>query len=107
MLERIHGVPRTSKKKLTDDLIACSEGASVENPNIRRLRIARLCNNLHGGPVVTMWDVGEMDDETVDFLLAMAFEFPEMQRVSQEGEQRRLTWLRSHSTYGKFGLLVN
>jgi hypothetical protein len=101
------GVSRASKKNLTDDLIAYSEGAPVENPNIRSLRIARLCNQLHGGPVVTMWDVGEMDDVTVDFLLAMAIQYPEMQRVSQENEQRRMSWLRSHSSYGKFGLLVN
>lgn len=68
--------------------------------------LAQLVNRLHGGAVVSAWDIGELDDVTIDVFRGLVEELPTMQRTHQEWERRRAAWLAQHPTYRQFGLEV-
>lgn len=68
--------------------------------------LAQLINGAHGGGVVSAWDIGELDDVTIDVFRGLAEQLPAMQRTHQEWGRRRAEWLAQHPTYRRYGLEV-
>jgi hypothetical protein len=84
-----------------------ARGAPVQHAELRRLRLAQMINRLHGGAVVSLWDLGDLDGPAEDLIFAVAVDLPKRQASAAEIERQRMTWLKSHPQYGEFGLLVN
>lgn len=98
-------LPGPRKKSLIDALEGLARGAPVQHDMLRRLRLAQTINRLHGGAVVSLWDLDDLDRATEDFFMAYALDYPRMQRRVAAAEQQRMTWLRAHPQYGQHGLL--
>lgn len=64
-----------------------SAGGETSDPFFSRLMIAQVINRLHGGAVVSAWDVDMLDEATVDAVLAYEHDLPQMQvgRAKIEG----------------------
>jgi hypothetical protein len=65
------------------------------------LIVARKVNLAHGGPLVGMWDVPQLDEETVAVAEAFVDDFADLQRNHQAVQAHVAAWRRSHPTYRK------
>lgn len=67
---------------------------------LRRVRLAQALNQVLGttlGP----WDVGALDDATIDAVLALGRDLPQVQAGLAEAEAVKARIRAAHPTYGK------
>lgn len=67
---------------------------------LERLWTAREINAAHGWPVVSMWDVEQLDDATIAFFRAVNHELPALRAAQQASEKIFEDWRAEHK-YGK------
>jgi hypothetical protein len=67
-----------------------------------RIAVARLINRIMGGALVGPWDIGDLDDVTIDAILAFGQDYTKAVEAERE-VQRILQKVRdSHPTYRKW-----
>lgn len=93
-------------KKLTDALLSIADSGAANHPLLARVFLARQINMAHAGAVVSAWDIGELDDSTIDVFVGMVQDLPGMQQAEKNAQTRRAAWLAQHPTYRHFGLEV-
>ena len=74
--------------------ISAKRGTS--DPFFSQLMIAQAINRLHGGAVVSAWEVDALDEVTVDAVLAFEQDLPVMQAGRQRVEGMFAVWERKH-----------
>lgn len=60
---------------------------------------ARRINALLGGAFVTPWDLGELDEATLDLFESLTVELPGYRKGQQEVESIFAKWRAEHKTY--------
>jgi hypothetical protein len=89
-----------------DALQEAASGGASSDPFLRKVFAAQAINRVHGGAVVSAWDVDELDEATIDVFYGLAHDLPQLQQDEARAQAVRMDWLRKHPTYGKSGLLV-
>jgi len=88
---------------LSSALQALAEERSVEHPLLDAVTIARLINRAHGGPVISAWQVDELDDTWVNVFVGMYEELPKARARQRLIKQKHKEFEASHPNYGKYG----
>jgi hypothetical protein len=68
---------------------------------LERLWVAREINNAHGWPVVSIWDVDQMDEATIAFFRGVNHDLPAMLEAQQAIDKDFEIWRAEHK-YGKY-----
>jgi hypothetical protein len=89
-----------------DALQEVASGGATSHPFLRNLFAAQAINRVHGGAVVSAWDIDELDEATIDVFYGLVRDLPGIQQDEARAQAVRMEWLRSHPIYGKSGLLV-
>jgi hypothetical protein len=89
-----------------DALQETASGGAASDPFLRNVLAAQIINRVHGGAVVSAWDVGDLDETMIDVFYGLVQDLPELQQGEARAQTVRMEWLRSHPSYGKSGLLV-
>jgi hypothetical protein len=89
-----------------DALQEASSGGASSDPFLRKIFAAQTINRVHGGAVVSAWDVDELDEATIDVFYGLVQDLPGIREDEARAQAIRMEWLRKHPTYGKSGLLV-
>ena len=89
-----------------DALQEASSGGASSDPFLRKVFVAQTINRVHGGAVVSVWDIDELDEATIDIFYGLVQDLPRLQEDENRAQTIRMEWLRRHPTYGKSGLLV-
>lgn len=71
------------------------------HPILSRLAEASLINQAHGGAVIAAWEVGQLPDEWIEALTAVAVDLPVFQEKQNEVRKHFKTWRDKHPTYRK------
>jgi hypothetical protein len=82
-----------------------AEGRGQESQELHDLYVAQAINQAHGGAVVSMWDVRQMDQPTVDFFLGLTNDLPRYRRQERAVEDEFAKARRAHPTYRETGML--
>lgn len=89
-----------------DALQEASSGGATSAPFLRSVFVAQTINRVHGGAVISAWDVDDLDEATIDVFYGLVHDLPQLQQDEARAQAVRMEWLRKHPTYGKTGLLV-
>ena len=65
------------------------------------IELAKQINLALGGPFVSPWEVGQLDDATIDMITGTLIDLPPMRRGFQEIKQIKDAIKRKHPTYRK------
>lgn len=76
------------------------KGTTAYKPLVNVL-LARQINQALGGPFVSPWEVGELDDATIDVITSTIKDLPSMQEGLRKIEQVKDRIRRAHPTYSK------
>jgi hypothetical protein len=89
-----------------DALQETASGGAASDPFLRNVLAAQIINRVHGGAVVSAWDVADLDETMIDVFYGLVQDLPQLQQGEARAQTVRMEWLRSHPSYGKSGLLV-
>lgn len=89
-----------------DALSEVASGGAVSDPFLVNVFAAQAINRAHAGAVVSAWDVGELDEETIDVFIGLVRDLPLRREDEARAQAIRMQWLQSHPSYSRMGLLV-
>lgn len=73
----------------------------TSNPLLVAILQAQTINRILGGPFVGPWDVDQLDDVTLDTIMALAQDLPNYRKGQAEVEKKLAEWRNGHPTYRK------
>ena len=73
----------------------------MNHPRLDQLSLARVINRMHGGPVITAWEVEQLTDEWIDLYLGIAVDLPRKQERARAIKKLFNEFEAAHPTYGK------
>jgi hypothetical protein len=68
---------------------------------LRDVMLARMVNAVLGGAAVGPWDIADLDDNSLDAILAFVYDVPGAQAAMAEIEAEKARIRAEHPTYGK------
>jgi hypothetical protein len=80
---------------------AMARGDVPSDPRMYDLGAARMINQMHGAPVVTMWDVAELPEDEIDFFFGMARDLPRERETQEKVKKLFAEFEARHPTYRK------
>jgi len=86
---------------VSDELLAVSNGLGTGWEPLQEVMLARRVNAALGGALVGPWDIPDMDQATLEVLLAYVDDLPSMRMGRQKVEAFMANWRASHPTYRK------
>lgn len=86
---------------MTDAIFSLAQTGGTWDADIGDVLIARRINQVCGGAVIAPWEVGQLDDTTIDLYTAMSTDLPQMQSVLKRSADKMAAWRAKHPTYRK------
>jgi hypothetical protein len=78
-----------------------ARGGSPRHERINRLYLAHAINSLHGGGVVSVMDMENLDATWLDFFIGMAVDLPKKQAHERLIAEKLREFERENVSYGK------
>lgn len=78
-----------------------SIGQGIRDEQLINVAIAQKVNSVIGGALVGPWDIGIMDPDLIDILIAVADELPSIERGRAQIKKKIGDWKANHPTYRK------
>jgi hypothetical protein len=86
---------------MSDELLAVSRGQGTAWAPLQDLILARKVNTALGGALVGPWDIGSLDEATLEIIAAYVDELPGLTSGREEIEAALARWRADHPSYGK------
>lgn len=86
---------------MRDELLSLSQGHGTAWEPLMDVVLARKVNAALGGALVAPWELQDMDEATLQMLIAYVDDLPVMTAGWSKVQAIRSSWRSKHPTYGK------
>ena len=95
------GAQGRPKKRIDAALWDFAQRGQTGTIELWHIIMARKINGVLGGALIAPWEVDQLDDCTIDTIMAWADDLPRYRAVKKQNEADAAAWRAKHPTYRK------